>query len=993
MNLRRKTLLILGLTLILSVAVIICFSYTVLLGSYVSFEEKNTRASVNAVLKAIDYKISLIEKTCGDWSRWDETYQFVTDQDPTYIERNLNNQTFDNLGIGIMVFAKTNREIVYASGFNRSSHHTYPVSDDLLQILLSTDYLFSHEQMVSSRSGILTFPSAPLLVVSEPVLQSTYEGPSVGYLIMGTYLSDEEIGTISEITSQNFTIVPAETYMSSGPASPSTIGIRVNGPDTITGYTLLPEINGNPRYFIEVTSDRSIFNQGLVTIGSYIVLLVIISIVLVVTMLITIDRLVLQRLAIIIGRARTRNAVFLPGSDPLLDNGDELSELAFALNPVFTRIIQSEQELLKSEARYRSIVESRTDFVYRFTPDGRYIFANQAYLKYIGMTEDELLKNGFIPAICPDDQPLVRNHFASLTRDNPVATIEYRIIMRSGEVRWQQWTDLAMVDPDGTILEYQSIGRDITDKKQSQEDLEQANEHLSLVLEDLTASEEELKESLKRSEESEKKYRDLADSLPEFVFEIDTEGKITFLNKLGFEVSGYTPEDLRSGLDAQVLVAPEDRTRLTDHIQRILAGQRISGDEYTGYRRDGSRLPMVMYCIRVEDEGVVYGIRGFAIDITERKRMEASNRKLADIVKHTRAGIMTGSEDIVDVINPAYATMHGYSPEEIASIPAYSLFSPELQKEFPGYLKKAEVLGHVLFEADHLHRDGTLIPTLNVLTVITDSPGAGQYWILNVQDITEHQLAWKILMESESLRESHRQLRDVISRLPDATFVIDKDGWVILWNSAMEQLTGIQSESIIGRGRYEYSIPFYGEKRPLLIDIILDDSIDKLKYYSDIRRNGDTLSVEEFVPNSIKGPMYLSSVANPIFNAKGRMIGAIESIRDISSIKRVEDSLLKANEKLNLLSSITRHDIRNRITVLFGILPIIKGMNENPDMVEMLDLLERAAYAIRDQIEFTRDYQDLGVFSPEWKNAGEILDLISLQLQLTEIRFENMLHG
>ena len=850
----------------------------------------------------------------------------------------------------------------------------------------------SKNDLVSSRSGILSFSSSPLMVVSQPILQSTYEGPLAGYLILGSYLSDDEIRTITEITSQNLTILPLRSNQSMKFDSLSSVILQVHDSDTITGYAVLPDITGNPQYMVAVTKSRGIFNQGLETIGSYIILLIIVSIGITLIMLVTIDHLVLRRIAIIIDQARTRTSQS-SDSIPLRKKGDELSELAFTLTPVFTKIAEYEQELLKSEERYRTVVESQTDFICRFKPDGRYFYANQAFISYYGKTFEELCQGSFSQVIHPEDLTRVRTHRDNLTEGNFVETIEFRVIIPSGEIRWQQWTDFAMFDQDGIITEYQSIGRDITEKKQSQADLEQAYENIRKTLDQLTASEQNLKESLAKTEESEKKYRDLADSLPEFVFEVDNSGKLTFLNKMGFEVSGYQPQDLQDGLDAVSLIAPVDRDRLIRNMGKVLSGERISGQEYIGYKRDGTQFPIVVYSIRVEHERTVSGLRGFAIDITERKRMESVNRKLADIVRLTRAGIMTGTGDLIDVINPAYATMHGYTFEELKSLPAESLFSPDLKRDFPAYLKKAEVLGHVVFEADHIHRDGTIIPTLNVLSSLPDTQDSGQYWILNVQDISEHRLAWKILMESESLRESQRQLREVISRLPDATFVIDKDGWVILWNSAMEQLTGIQSDSIIGRGQNEYSIPFYGKKQPLLIDLVLEGSLQGYQDYPEIHLNGDTLSMEEYLPHTTSGPMYLSSVANPLYNSKGKVIGAIESIRDISSLKRAEEALLKANEKLNLLSSITRHDIRNRITVLFGIIPVIRHMSSNPDMVEMLDLLERAAYAIRDQIEFTRDYQDMGVHSPEWRDGGKLIEIASQQLQLKDVILDNGLHG
>jgi PAS domain S-box-containing protein len=1003
MNLRRKTLLILGLTLLLAIALILGLSYTVLIGSYSTFENESTRNLVIQAGKAIDYELAQIESKCGDWSRWDDTYQFVSDGNQEYIQNNLNQDSFSNLGLDLMVFLTPNLSPVYGIGYDSQSRQMYMLDETNISIITSTPGLFSHTDLISSRSGIVTLQHMPALLASQPILTSTYEGPATGFLVCGRFLGPAEIHKLSDITSINLTIAPLPTISSdisrlwiSGSYQndePEAIIISAESPDIISGYSVLKDVNGDDAFVLQVHQDRVMYHQGLATIGSFIAILIVIGLLLIFSTLITIDQIVLKRLTILIDRARTRNASMPDMDDSLLQSGDELSELAHALTPVFDEIIRSEHELRESEDRYRNVVESQTEYICRFTPDGKHIYANPAYCSCFELTQDEILGGSFHATTHPEDHASVRRHFASLTPEHPVATIEHRLIMPSGEVRWHQWTDLALFDSEGNVTEYQSVGRDITERISYQEDLKSLNLELTRALERLTRSDEDLKESLLRSEENERKYHELADSLPEFVFEVDVSGKLTFLNRMGFEVAGYQPVDLRDGLYAGQMVAPADRDRLISNMQRIFAGERIAGQEYLGNRKDGSHFPIVIYSVRVVQDGTVKGLRGFAIDITERKQMESSIRKFADIVHHTQTGILTGYGETIEVMNPAYARMHGYEPEEMTGIPAFSLFSTDLRKDFPTYLRRAELSGHFVFEADHIRRDGTSFPTLNDVTVIPDPDGQSTYWILNVQDITEHRLAWKILMDSEALRESYRQLSDVISRLPDATFVVDKDGWVIFWNAAMEQLTGIRSEEIIGRGQYEYAIPLYGEKRPLLLDFILNPTLDPAEYYPDMTRSGATLMVEAYLSATIHGPLYLSTVASPLYDAKGTIIGAIESIRDISARKRVEQALMKTNEKLNLLSSITRHDIRNRITVLFGILPLVKRMSSSPDMSEMLEMLEKAAYAIRDQIEFTRDYQDMGVHAPEWRDAGELLDRVSHQGLLSGVRLENELHG
>lgn len=113
--------------------------------------------------------------------------------------------------------------------------------------------------------------------------------------------------------------------------------------------------------------------------------------------------------------------------------------------------------------------------------------------------------------------------------------------------------------------------------------------------------------------------------------------------------------------------------------------------------------------------------------------------------------------------------------------------------------------------------------------------------------------------------------------------------------------------------------------------------------------------------------------ASPLYNYRGEVTGAIESIRDFTERRMLEDSLKQLNKKLNLMSSITRHDILNNITVCLGYLELSKQQSPHPDMQKLIAVLESNIGAIQSQIAFTRVYQDLGVAAPVWQDLGELL--------------------
>jgi PAS domain S-box-containing protein len=142
------------------------------------------------------------------------------------------------------------------------------------------------------------------------------------------------------------------------------------------------------------------------------------------------------------------------------------------------------------------------------------------------------------------------------------------------------------------------------------------------------------------------------------------------------------------------------------------------------------------------------------------------------------------------------------------------------------------------------------------------------------------------------LEDARRELKDIIKFLPDATFVIDNEGKVIAWNQAIEDMSGIRKEDIIGQKDYIYSIPFYGRKKPSLINFINSSDKEIAKEYTNFKRDGNGLSAEKFISHLYNGRgAHLWFTASPLYDNQGNQIGAIESIRDITHIKNTEASL------------------------------------------------------------------------------------------------------
>ena len=165
---------------------------------------------------------------------------------------------------------------------------------------------------------------------------------------------------------------------------------------------------------------------------------------------------------------------------------------------------------------------------------------------------------------------------------------------------------------------------------------------------------------------------------------------------------------------------------------------------------------------------------------------------------------------------------------------------------------------------------------------------------------------WENLQErvraEHAEQEAQKRLGDILAFLPDPVLAIDTTGTVIAWNNAMEKLTGVPAENMLGRGNYEYSLPFYGERRPILVDLVLEENpaIDEKYHY--LKHDGQKIVSETFVEGMHGGRgAHLWGTASPLFDAAGNITGAIEVIRDITARKQSEQAIQSSEQKFRSL--------------------------------------------------------------------------------------------
>ena len=487
---------------------------------------------------------------------------------------------------------------------------------------------------------------------------------------------------------------------------------------------------------------------------------------------------------------------------------------------------------------------------------------------------------------------------------------------------------------------------------------------------------------------SEKRFRELAELLPEAVFETDIQGTLTFANKNAFDRFGYTPEDFAGGLNLLDTVTPHDRGRASESTQRIMNRENIGSNEYTMQRKDGTIFPAMIHSTAIIQDGKPVGLRGFAIDITESKQAEEklreSEKKLSNIVQgFSIPAFVIGNDHKVLYWNQALEKLSKIPAAEVVSTNQHwrAFYAQErpcmadllvdgvidkVPQWYEGKYIKSRLIDGAYEATDFFPALGEKGRSLRfTAAAIRDSYGYLAGAVETLEDVTESKQA------EEALRENEEKYRSIFDNAIEGIFQTTPEGRFLAVNPAMARIHGFASpEEMIA------DITDIGKQ-------LYVNPEDREKYLGYLNENGEVNSFEAQIYRTDGSIIWTSASTRAIDDAAGNISRFEGTAVDITNRKRageekqsLQERLQRAEkmESLGLLAGGVAHDLNNVLGIVVGYAELIlegadTASSIKPHLVNIMNGGQRAAAIVDDLLTLARR----GVSGKEVLNLNEII--------------------
>jgi len=482
-TLRRKTLTLLTATLLTLLLASAGAAWLILGHHAAQIEQRHTRDHMQQVLHALQSRLESLDVLAHDWAAWDDTYAFVQEHNPAYVESNLVDSTFTGLGVNLILILDAEGRLVYGRAFDLEEKAEVPLPEGLESHLKPGSPLLHHPDTGHSLTGLLALPEGPMLVASRPILTSEDKGPIQGTFLMGRFLDEASLADLEHLVGHPLAVYrpgdperPAKAARALATLSgepPGSVVVQPLSEDTVAAYTLLRDVYGEPILLLEADLSRELYAQAVRAMRLVLASLAVAGLVLAGVALYVVEGSVLAPLAHLTQAVERLQEQADLSARLQVAGDDELAHLGRAFN----RALDALEE---REAQYRDLVERANDGI-AMVQDGVLRYVNPRLAEIVGRTVEEMTGTPYALYVAPDELPKVAERYERRMRGEPVPAVYETVLLHRDGRRVPVELNAGVVTSEGHLVNVVFV-RDITERRRLEEEQQRVRQLESIGL-------------------------------------------------------------------------------------------------------------------------------------------------------------------------------------------------------------------------------------------------------------------------------------------------------------------------------------------------------------------------------------------------------------------------------------------------------------------------------------------------------------------------------
>jgi len=598
MNLRGKTLIIIGVTLIVLIFTLYMVSQALIIHSFDEIDENNARRNMEIIQGALLKDMESLNDTAQYMSKNFDTSLLSPEQESNYIKKNLTNQNFINSRINLVVIYDSSKRVLYSKALDLEKKEQIPVSDELKDYI-SNGSINSNSN--TSVNGVLALSDNPMIISIWPISSGNNRSTSY-FLMVGRYFNSEEIERNTGIKTSEIKFIPHTTQniyfneIDPSFSKETPVMIQSNESNSINSFTILRDELGKAVYSLNVKMPRTIHEQFYETVLYYLLSFLIIGLVIGIILLLYLDKVILKRLSGLINDVTTIGESSDLSKRVSVTENDELQKLGNSINQMLYRLELLNNKILVSQRKYKTIFENTGTATATIEEDGKIALINKEFEKIVGYSKTDIIgKKAFLDFVADEDRKKM-SHYHTLRLDPTHShaaprNYEFKLLTKKGNIKNIFSTASLIPETKKTLISL----LDITDKKNAEK-------------------------ALKASEEM---YKTLIKTSPDALIVIDLKGTIKFLSPRALELYGYNHKKELMGENITKFIDSSEKERIFPFFENVFNKGILKNTEFKMSKKDGTNFSgEVNVSVIKNDQGNVESFMGIIRDITHHKKIE-----------------------------------------------------------------------------------------------------------------------------------------------------------------------------------------------------------------------------------------------------------------------------------------------------------------------------------------------------------------------------------